>query len=501
MYWNALGKIGIMGGRWAESIVLVYLLGTEGYGLFAAALNIMAFALPFTAIGMEASISRFLPELESSGKDPRPLLKKAIFFRLAICSAVAIGLIIFSRPIASGQLKDGALWPLVVIAAAIIVIHGLRNLQYRVLVARFQQRFLNGLQVGELFGYLLLGVLLILAGLSELGVLLALALAGLFAFILAGRRIRQTDPAPGVLAGRSDFSLKRLVTFSGTFYIYSLLNTVLEKPLDILLLSRLHPDLSEVAYYTVAYTFVLFSVSISGNALADGITLTVVSEAKESGDEDRLRRIFKLLIEYLYILTFPAVAGLAVVGRDLLDLLYQGKMEGAYLPLLVFLPAFAYGKISSILVNFLGALDRERQLVAGRVVFGVLNIVLDILWIPKYGALGAVFATSTASVVGTTFELFLVHLAIRPSYPWSYFGKMILISIGVGGCAHLINTQLPFGPWIRLPLVMVAGVVVYCAGLVFFKPISVQSLKLAATLNIPAKGWLIKLLTPTSGRR
>ena len=43
---------------------------------------------------------------------------------------------------------------------------------------------------------------------------------------------------------------------------------------------------------------------------------------------------------------------------------------------------------------------------------------------------------------------------------------------------------------IRLGVAVVGGVAVYLAGLALFKPISRDNIKLAGTLNIPARGAL-----------
>lgn len=497
LYWNFIGRIGIMGGRWAESVLLVWLLGGVGYGLYTSAINLMAFILPFTALGLENGISRFLPQVESDGHNPRPLLRKAAALRVAVCAAVAVGMVAFARPIAEGQLKDAVHWPLVVIVAAVMVIFGLRNIQYRVLVARFEQRFLNGVQVGEIFVMLILAVVLIGLGMGLFGALLAGLAAGVTATLLAGWRIRTTHPPATTQPATKAISIRRMIAFSGTLYAYSLLNTILQKPLDILLLSQLQDDPRQVAYYSVAYMVAFLAASLSGKALAEGITLTIVAEARSSGDLGRLRKIYQMLTEYLYILTFPAVAGLYALGPDLLDLVYGGRMNGAWPLLLLYLPVIAYTKLGGLTANFLAGLDKERWLVAGRVATAMANIALNLWLIPKYAALGAVMATSLATGLGVTFEAILIHAFLRPRYPWVYFAKMTLIALAVGFGAWGVNTALPIdSAWLRLPPAITVGVAFYLAGLWLLKPISADNLKLAATLRLPARKWLLRLLTP-----
>jgi O-antigen/teichoic acid export membrane protein len=243
------------------------------------------------------------------------------------------------------------------------------------------------------------------------------------------------------------------------------------------------------------------SVSISGKALAEGITLTIVSEAKENGDKEQLRKIYLLLTEYMYILTFPAIAGVYALGGDLLSLFYGGKVDGALAPMLVYLPFMAFHKLGGLTANFLAALDKERLMVAGRFVAGGGIIALDILLIPTYGALGAVYAACFAISLVVIFEIVLMHIFLRPRYPWGYMGKMMVIGVVVWGGAAGVNTLLADLPAVlRLGLAVGVGVIAYALGLWLLKPISAENLNLAATLKLPAKKWMLRLLMPKSER-
>lgn len=498
LYWNFIGRMGMMGGRFIESIVMVWLLGTTGFGEYKSAYNLMAIILPFTVLGLEAGISRFLPEIESKGKDSRPILIKLFSFRLVICLVAAAAIGIFAKPLALSQLHDVNLWPMVIIAAVIVVIHGVRNMEFRVLVARFRQKFLNGLQVGEIFLTLILATILVgVFDLGGAGALLAIVISGVIAVLISGIKIGSSQPKTDSQVKEKTVTVPRMIAFSATFYTYNLIATIMSKQLGIFLLPRFHSDIAQISYYDVSWVIAFFVVSISGKALVEGITLTIVSQAKETGDTDRLRKIYLLLTEYMYILTFPAVAGVYALGGDMLHLFYGGKMEGALVPLLVAMPFMAFHKMGGLTANFLAALDKEKHLVAGRIVTGVIVIVLDILLIPKYGALGVIFATSAAISLAVFYELILVHIFLRPSYPWLYFLKMLVIGIAVWLGASGTILILPFESiMLRLPIATGVGVAAFAIGLWLLKPVSIENLNLAASLKLPARKWMLKLLTP-----
>lgn len=496
LYWNLIGGMASIGGRWLETIVLVWLLNTTGYGLYKSAFTLVAFVLPFTSIGLESAVGRFLPEIESSGKNSRPLLRKVLFFRILICSVVAIGMILYARPLAKGQLHDSDLWPLVVIAAVILLVFGIRNIQYRVLVARFRQRFLNAVMVGEIFGMLIFAVLFIHFGLQVQGAMLALLLSGLIAMAMALWKNNATHPVVQDLSKRS-ITMRRMIAFSGSFYTYNMINMILQKPFGILMIGRLHPDIQQVAYFDVAWTLAFFAVSISGKGLSEGITLTIVSEAKATGDFTRLRKIFQMLTEYTYVLSFAAVGGLIALGDDVLELFYGGKMAPALLPMLVYLPFVTFQKLGGLTANFLAALDKEKILAVGRFVTGIINLLLALWLIPIYGALGAIFSMGIATTLSILFEILLVHHYLHPSYPWLYFLKMILIGATVWLGSAIVNNILPFDYLIlRLAPAVITGVLIFIGGLILLKPISAENLNLAATLKLPARKWMMKLLKP-----
>ena len=299
MFWNLVGKTAFMVVKYAESIVLVRLLGGEEYGALAGLLNLNAMIVLFAALGLESTLLRYLPAAVAGGGTgaERKLVGKAAALRLLFSVILAVGLWLSARPVADLILHDPQRADLVRVVSFMIIGLGLQNLLTRVLAARYEQRFINLVQVLLTTGYLAAASMVVLAGGGVFGVLLCLI--GLYAVTIAAflKRWRRENPiAEETKADAQATSRKRMIRFSGLIYLYGILHFVFEKGLDVLLIGALRDDLVEVTWYVVGYNFAFFAVSFFSAAFSEGFTLAMISEVANTGDKEKLRRIFAVFM-------------------------------------------------------------------------------------------------------------------------------------------------------------------------------------------------------------
>jgi len=499
MFWNLLGKIAFMVVKYAESIVLVRLLGGEEYGALAGLLNLNAMVVLFTALGLENTLLRFLPEALARGgeKAERRLVGQATVARLAVAGIAAVILWLLAEPIADLIVHDPTRAGLVRVVAVMVLGLGMQNLLSRVLVTRYEQKFINLIQVLLTTIYVAVAAVVVLLGGQVLGVLLCMIGLYLATIVFFVHRLGRENPLRiEADASRPPVSWRRLFQFSGLLYLYGVLHFVFEKGMDVLLLGALRDELVQVTWYVLGYNFAFFAVSFFSAAFSEGFTLAMVSEVAAEGDEDKLRRIFAVFMEYLYLFIIPIVIGGVLLGGDLLRLMYGEVADGAIAPMLVLLFGLAVSKMGGITANFLQALNQEKLLVKARLLFGAVNLALDLLLIPLWGATGAAVATSIAVAAGIAYEWQIVHRRLQPAYPCAFLAKVLAAGVLMGVVVWWLGGVIAWHDLLRLPVLILIGGAVFALALIVLRPFRKQHADLLATLPLPGKTIWLRWLTP-----
>jgi len=500
MYWNLLGKFALMVLRFLESIVLVRLLGEDDFGAFSQAVNLNAIVVLVAALGLENALLRFLPAavMAQGAAGERRLVVRALFLR-AVVSAVVAALVWWQAPWLAGRLlHDSARAGLIKLVAVLLISMGFQNLFARVMVTRYEQKYSNLIQAGFTALYLLAAAAAVKLGGGISGVLWCQIAFNSALLAMFFRRWRRELPSPaGEKKNVAPVSWRQLFQFSGYTYVYNLLNFVFQKGMDVLLLGLLLTDLAPVTWYVLAYNFVFYSVSFFSNAFAEGVPLAIVSEVAAQDDLPKLRRVYAISIEYLYLFVIPIMIGGLLLGSRLLHLFYpEGPADGATVPMLVLLVCYSLAKIGSINVNFLMGLNRERILVVIRVAFGALNLLLDLLLIPRYQALGAAMATGTSVLSGVMVEWVVVHRHLRPFYPVRFLSKILLAGLTMGGGIMLLDLFIDWAPYLQVPALFLAGILVFTVMIFALRPFRREHAELLAKLPLPGKQYWLRRLIP-----
>jgi O-antigen/teichoic acid export membrane protein len=112
----------------------------------------------------------------------------------------------------------------------------------------------------------------------------------------------------------------------------------------------------------------------------------------------------------LTVAAAPLMAVAAVVG---LPLLYGSAFRGAVLPACVLVVGLAFDGAASVASAYLRGVGHPGVNSVGMAVGVVATVVLDVLLIPRQGALGAAVASSVAYLTTTTMLVLLAHRLLR----------------------------------------------------------------------------------------
>jgi O-antigen/teichoic acid export membrane protein len=219
--------------------------------------------------------------------------------------------------------------------------------------------------------------------------------------------------------------------------------------LDILMLSAMVGDES-VGVYAAAYKLT-GSLNILPAALLGSLFPLMAQYARTAPDV--LPRLFQRSLNAILMISIPLAIGGTILAREIIQLVYGERFADASLVFGVLIWAVAFSFVSYLLTAALSAVDRQRLYLGLTALMTVLNVVLNLFWIPRYGFIGAAAATliTEATLMILCLRLFVDYLKELELIPILKFALS-------GGVMGVVLSFFPFGLLASIPLALLVYV-------------------------------------------
>ncbi|MFH0801962.1 MAG: flippase [bacterium] len=173
---------------------------------------------------------------------------------------------------------------------------------------------------------------------------------------------------------------------------------------DIILVSKLAGDAS-VAYYSSAYKILSMVVFIPSAVMTTVFPLL----SRNSGEPEALKQIFQKTFYYLQLIGIPVAALLMIYSRNVIVFLFSQKYIASVeaLNILAWAGAIIFG--STLLGYALVAINRQNLGIIIASLGLILNVALNLWWIPRYDFIGAAMATVATESLIAFLLLFVVQ--------------------------------------------------------------------------------------------
>jgi len=178
------------------------------------------------------------------------------------------------------------------------------------------------------------------------------------------------------------------------------LSSVLLSFVDRLMLKHLMGAFAPVGVYTIGYGLAMTINTLLQNALFTAFTQVSVRQFETEGPQ-AVVRTKRLLLHILVYVVIAMCVCLITVGPDAL-LLLAGPDKAASAPVFVLI-GINYALDGLFGICFTGLLLHKRSglVFAMTLAATVLNVLLNLVWIPAYGVMGAVYATFASFILLT----------------------------------------------------------------------------------------------------
>jgi O-antigen/teichoic acid export membrane protein len=188
-----------------------------------------------------------------------------------------------------------------------------------------------------------------------------------------------------------------------------------------------------------------------------------------------LTALLSRMLRYVVVITVLLVAGVFVLSEQFLTLYFGPAYEASVLPLRVLLPGVLGFAIARVIWPVLQAGGHLRTLLIATGAAVVVNVVLNLLLIPRIGIVGAAIGTSVAyGSMAVTHVIAARTVDLRP-----LDGLPILRITALGaGTIGLLWVLVPLGPWwVDLFVLPWVGLAFYALGSQVFDVLTVGEVR------------------------
>lgn len=449
--------LGTLTGRllgFAFIAVVTRLLTPDVYGSFTLALSIVMFSQGLADLNLHRALDYFIPQYLRKGDTEEAGGTLLLVFSIALATtSLAAVLVASAAPQLSGLFDDPALTTVVpVLAPAIPLATGslllqssftaMKTLKYRTYVRDLVQPVVK--LVG-LVGFVFLGLQMLALVFSQLLGLLVAVLVGAFFLV---RRAEWLELNPGRAA-----SPRRIVSYSLPLMFAGVVYSIVGR-IDYFVIGY-YLESADVAFYQVAYTLAVNALIVL-NSLTP-IFKPTVAEVQE--DTALLETRYTLVTRWITLFTLPIVATFVVAPETYLTVFFTAEYAVASAAFVALAIGYLFNSSFGPEGMMLEGLGYTRLTFLNTLILVGVNVLLDVLLVPRFGIVGAGIATGTALTLAGIAGIGEVYY-LRGIHPYSVDWLKLWVGIVPAAVAGVLVTML------EVPLILVAVAIppVICVG-------------------------------------
>jgi len=218
--------------------------------------------------------------------------------------------------------------------------------------------------------------------------------------------------------------------------------TVLLTRLDILMLG-VYLESAAVGYYRSIQPLRQITTFVTG--ACGFLFLPLATSYYETNDFDGLNQLYRTSTKWIASLSLPFVLVFALFPRDVIRAFFGPQYLPASLALSILIGGLYFRALVGLDTDLLKALDRTRLELGCAVIGVVSNVVLNVLFIPRFGIAGAAVATVSGFFIYNVCEVAIIYKTVG-THPFGVNNVKPLVPTVLSSVviATVIDAQLGF---------------------------------------------------------
>ena len=384
-------------------VVLGRELGASGLGLYTLVFTIYMFGMQFAAFGIGAALTKYVAEHNENLKRVEEFVSSGVIG--SFISGLTVGIILylssnaiainfFHNPEMVHLLKITAFcFPFIALQKTVLgTLNGLRKMNYFAFVNIVQNVSVFALSV----------VLVILFKMNVTGAVFGFVLPTIAMGPLALGFIKGFFKVPSKLFN----TVLRELSWFGVYVVLTNAIGMILTQIDSLLIGHFMNE-TEVGYYAVA--IVLIQGIILVPSAIQRVTTPAIASYHGKNEYENIRKLIKKTMFKTFLITILFSTLLAIFGKFLINILFREEFLPAYIPLLILLIGYSLHAPLISIDGWFSSIGKVKLVFKLVACLAVINTVLNVLLIPKFGIIGAATATSLSLLVMVTMDLIFLR--------------------------------------------------------------------------------------------
>lgn len=377
-------------GRFLKLGLIVYAartLGANGWGIFSYAISIGSLLMIFSDIGLSGLITR---EASQKKEGYMVFITTALALKIVVLIA-SIFLLIFVSPLISHIPEARGLFPII---ALILFFDSLKELFFA--INRANEKMEREMIVKTIMSIIILvsGIILLKIKLAPESMAIAYATGSIIGFLIIALIIKKDIKK---LIAKIDITkLKIVIRATWPFAIIPLVGTIMANT-DIYMLGIWRSSV-EIGLYASVDRIQQFIIIIPSTI---AIAVFPLLSRLVNNDNNKQRTILEKTISIILTIGLPMSLGGIVLANQIVPFIFGSEYSGAIPILRIFMLILLVSFPLILISNTILAYNKQKNLVRA-FSFGVIaNILLNILFIPKFGAAGSAISTLISTIITT----------------------------------------------------------------------------------------------------
>ena len=360
-------------------------------------------ATVLVVIGTDTGVGRYLPRFDDVSRR-RGVLVSAYQIVVPLSLLVGLLVILFAKTIALHVFHDPDLTTILRIFAVTIPFLAFVRLtvgSIRGMKEAFPRVLIQNLAVP--IARIILIVCAVIAGLGSVGVAAAYAGAYVAATILSIVYLARRTP---LLENTKAITMRRdLLSFSAPLMITATMFMILSN-FDTLMIGTF-ASTGDVGIYNVAYPLSnLLTIALTAFAF---IFMPTISELHSNNKTGEMKRTYEVVSKWILLATLPLFLILVSYPSFVIQNTFGPEYTSGALTLSVLAVGFFAHTIAGPSGDMLTAVGEQRLVMYDNILVAGVNVVLNLILIPRYSYLGAAIATTMSYFLMNTLYLVFVY--------------------------------------------------------------------------------------------